>query len=44
MGAGLEFGEAAYRDVFVQGKCDDGCLQLAKLLGWEVRGAYRSMQ
>ncbi len=28
--------ENAYRDVFFQGKCDDGCLELAKQLGWEV--------
>lgn len=36
MGGGLDFSEAAYRDVFMKGTCDDGCLALAKLLGWEV--------
>lgn len=37
MGGGLDFSDAGYRDVFLQGKCDEGCLQLAKLLGLEVR-------
>ena len=38
-GGGMDFdSEVAYRDVFYQGKCDDGCLELAKQLGWEVRG------
>ena len=34
----MDFGESGYRDVFFQGKCDDGCLQLAQMLGWEVSG------
>lgn len=42
MGAGLDFdSETAYRDVFLQDKCDEGCLQLARLLGWEVRDGQR---
>ncbi len=36
MGGGMDFGESGNRDVFFQGKCDDGCLELARLLGWEV--------
>ena len=36
-GGGLDFSEeTGYRDVFLQGTCDDGCLQLAKALGLEV--------
>lgn len=36
-GSGLDFSpEGGCRDVFFQGKCDDGCLELAKQLGWEV--------
>ena len=36
-GGGLDFSEeTGYRDVFLEGKCDDGCLELAKMLGWEV--------
>ena len=36
MGGGMDFSESGTRDVFFQGKCDDGCLQLARHLGWEV--------
>ena len=36
LGGGFDFSETAYRDVFLQGKCDEKCLELAKLLGWEV--------
>lgn len=37
MGGGLDFSEeSGYRDVFLEGKCDDGCLELARMLGWEV--------
>ena len=36
MGGGLDFSDSGYRDVFYQGKCDDGCLELARMLGWEV--------
>eukprot|EP00117_Sycon_ciliatum_P008245 scpid85443/ scgid2590/ NAD-dependent protein deacetylase sirtuin-2; Regulatory protein SIR2 homolog 2; SIR2-like protein 2 len=33
---GLEFGEECnYRDVFHQCDCDDGCMELAELLGWK---------
>ena len=32
----LDFGTSAYRDVFLQAKCDEGCLKLAKLLGLDV--------
>jgi hypothetical protein len=35
---GLDFSEeTGYRDVFLGGKCDDGCLELARLLGLEVK-------
>ena len=40
MGGGLDFSDAGYRDVFLQGKCDEGCLQLAKLLGLEVCAGF----
>ena len=37
-GAGLRCGRSDnYRDVFVQGACDDSCRKLADLLGWKVR-------
>lgn len=28
--------EWAYRDALYEGNCDDGCLELARLLGWEA--------
>ncbi|XP_019851847.1 PREDICTED: NAD-dependent protein deacetylase sirtuin-2-like [Amphimedon queenslandica] len=34
-GAGFDFGDKAYRDVFLQGTCDEGVKELAKRLGWE---------
>uniref|UniRef100_UPI00358ED4A8 NAD-dependent protein deacetylase sirtuin-2 isoform X1 n=1 Tax=Myxine glutinosa TaxID=7769 RepID=UPI00358ED4A8 len=36
LGSGMDFdSENAYRDVAWLGKCDDGCLALAELLGWK---------
>ena len=28
--------EKNYRDIFKEATCDDGCYDLAKLLGWDV--------
>ena len=37
-GSGFDFSEeTGYRDVFYAGDCDHGVVELAKLLGWEVR-------
>jgi len=42
---GLDYeDENNYRDVFWQGDCDTGCLELAKLLGWEVNEKKISLQ
>ncbi len=36
-GGGLDFDkDTAYRDVFLQDTCDNGCRKIAKLLGLEV--------
>ena len=33
---GLQFDVPSnYRDVFWAGSCDDGCMDLARLLGWD---------
>ena len=35
---GMDFeSEDAYRDVAKLGTCDDGCVELAEMLGWKVR-------
>ena len=39
----LDFGTSSYRDVFLQTKCDEGCLKLAKLLGLDVSQWCNSM-
>lgn len=37
-GSGFDFSEeSGYRDVFLGCDCDKGVMDLAKLLGWEVR-------
>ena len=37
LGLNPNFGSASNskRDVFFQGDCDQGCLELARLLGWD---------
>ena len=36
-GSGFDFSEeTGYRDVFCGGDCDQGVIELAKLLDWEV--------
>uniref|UniRef100_A0A8C8BYN3 NAD-dependent protein deacetylase n=1 Tax=Oncorhynchus tshawytscha TaxID=74940 RepID=A0A8C8BYN3_ONCTS len=41
IGGGMDFDSAkAYRDVAHISTCDDGCLELAELLGWKVNILY----